>query len=128
MFSYFWQNVQILTAFAESYTQTVQQLPKKKSQRIAKKCRFTIYPAAHKKLAAEVAKKGLILSEYPPLTAPTRYSFPMRNRIISGLSQGTLVVEANDRSGALITAKDAILQGRSVYALPGNVDNPTSNS
>lgn len=80
-----------------------------------------IYPAAHKKLAAEVAKKGLILSEYPPLTAPTRYSFPMRNRIISGLSQGTLIVEAGEGSGALITAKEAIVQGRDVYALPGNV-------
>jgi len=80
-----------------------------------------VYPAAHKKLAAEVAKKGLILSEYPPLASPTRYSFPMRNRIISGLSQGTLVVEAGEGSGALITAREAIVQGRDVYALPGNV-------
>jgi DNA processing protein len=86
-----------------------------------------VYPAAHKKLADKIVKNGLLISEYPPLESPNRGSFPTRNRIISGLSQGTLVVEANDRSGALITAKDAILQGRSVYALPGNVDNPTSN-
>lgn len=86
-----------------------------------------IYPPEHKKLAEQVAKNGLLLSEYPPLEAPTRGSFPTRNRIISGLSQGTLIVEADARSGALITAKDAIVQGRSVYALPGNVNTPTSN-
>ena len=86
-----------------------------------------IYPSAHKKLADEIVKNGLLLSEYPPLEAPTRSSFPTRNRIISGMSQGTLVVEANARSGALITAKDAILQGRDVYAIPGNINNPTSN-
>lgn len=86
-----------------------------------------IYPASHKKLADEIVKKGLLVSEYPPLEGPTRSSFPTRNRIISGMSQGTLVVEANMRSGALITAKDAILQGRHVYALPGNVNNPSSN-
>lgn len=81
-----------------------------------------IYPAAHKKLAQEVEKRGLLLSEYPPLTPPSRGSFPMRNRIISGLSQGTLVVEAGERSGALITAKAAIVQGRDVYAIPGNIN------
>ncbi len=81
-----------------------------------------IYPAAHKKLASEVVKKGLLLSEYPPLTPPTRGSFPQRNRIISGLSQGTLVVEAGEKSGALITANLAVVQGRDLYALPGNVD------
>ena len=86
-----------------------------------------IYPSAHRKLAEQVAKNGLLLSEYPPLEAPTRGSFPTRNRIISGLSQGTLVVEADERSGALITAKNAIIQGRQVYSLPGNIDNATSN-
>jgi predicted Rossmann fold nucleotide-binding protein DprA/Smf involved in DNA uptake len=86
-----------------------------------------IYPTEHKKLAEHIVKKGLLLSEYPPLEAPTRGSFPTRNRLISGLSQGTLIVEANERSGALITAKDAILQGRDIFALPGNINNPTSN-
>ena len=81
-----------------------------------------IYPAAHKKLAAEIAAKGLILSEYPPLVGPTRGAFPMRNRIISGLGLGTVVIEADERSGSLITAKNAILQGRDLFAVPGNVD------
>lgn len=86
-----------------------------------------VYPAEHKLLAEQIVKKGLLLSEYPPLESPTRGSFPTRNRLISGLSQGTLIVEADGHSGALITAKDAILQGRDVYALPGNINNPTSN-
>ena len=81
-----------------------------------------IYPAEHKKLAREIEKRGLLLSEYPPLMPPSRGSFPQRNRIISGLSQGTLVVEAGKMSGALITAKAAIVQGRDLYALPGNID------
>ena len=85
-----------------------------------------IYPAAHKKLAREIAQKGLLLSEYPPLTPPSRNTFPARNRIISGLSQGTLVIEAGKGSGALITARDAILQGRDIYSLPGNIDSATA--
>lgn len=82
----------------------------------------SVYPAAHKPLAAEIAKKGLLLSEYPPLVGPTRQAFPMRNRIISGLALGTVVIEADEHSGSLITARDAILQGRNVFAVPGNVD------
>ena len=81
-----------------------------------------VYPAEHKRIAREIEEKGVLLSEYPPTVGPTKFSFPMRNRIISGLSQGTLVVEAPMRSGALLTARDAILQGREVFALPGNVD------
>ena len=81
-----------------------------------------VYPPVHKKLAAEVAARGLLLSEYPPLMPPSRGSFPKRNRIISGLSQGTLVVEAGEESGALITAKAAVVQGRDLYAVPGNID------
>ncbi len=81
-----------------------------------------VYPAEHKRIAAEIEEKGILLSEYPPTVGPTKFSFPMRNRIISGMSQGTLVVEAPLRSGALITARDAILQGREVFALPGNVN------
>lgn len=82
----------------------------------------SVYPAVHKPLAAEIAKKGLLLSEYPPLVGPTRQAFPMRNRIISGLGLGTVVIEADEYSGSLITARDAILQGRNVFAVPGNVD------
>lgn len=81
-----------------------------------------VYPYEHKKIAAEIEERGILMSEYPPAMGPTRFSFPMRNRIISGLSQGTLVVEAPMRSGALITAKAAVMQGRDVFAFPGNVD------
>ncbi|MBR2019569.1 MAG: DNA-processing protein DprA [Clostridia bacterium] len=80
-----------------------------------------VYPKHHKKLMEEISKRGLILSEYPPGTRPNSYHFPIRNRLISGLSQGTVVVEAGLGSGSLITAREAILQGRDVFALPANV-------
>ena len=79
------------------------------------------YPTHHKPLSLEIAKNGVILSEYAPGTRPNSYHFPMRNRIISGLSQATVVVEAGIGSGSLITAKEAILQGRDVFAIPANV-------
>ena len=80
-----------------------------------------VYPTHHRALSQEIAKNGVILSEYAPGTRPNSYHFPMRNRIISGLSQATVVVEAGMGSGSLITAKEAILQGRDVFALPANV-------
>lgn len=80
-----------------------------------------VYPTHHTPLAREIAKAGVILSEYAPGTRPHSYHFPIRNRIISGLSQATVVVEAGIGSGSLITAKNAILQGRDVFALPANV-------
>ena len=80
-----------------------------------------VYPTHHRNLSQQIAKNGIILSEYAPGTRPNSYHFPMRNRIISGLSQATVVVEAGIGSGSLITAKDAILQGRDVFALPANV-------
>ena len=80
-----------------------------------------VYPTHHLNLSKEISKAGVILSEYAPGTRPNSYHFPMRNRIISGLSQATVVVEAGIGSGSLITAKDAILQGRDVFALPANV-------
>ena len=80
-----------------------------------------VYPTHHRNLSYEITKAGVILSEYAPGTRPNSYHFPMRNRIISGLSQATVVVEAGIGSGSLITAKDAILQGRDVFALPANV-------
>ena len=80
-----------------------------------------VYPTHHRNLSQQIAKNGIILSEYAPGTRPNSYHFPMRNRIISGLSQATVVVEAGIGSCSLITAKDAILQGRDVFALPANV-------
>ncbi len=80
-----------------------------------------VYPKHHKALAEKIVENGALISEYPPGTRPDFYRFPARNRIISGLSAGTLVVEAGIGSGSLITAKNAILQGRDVFALPANV-------
>ncbi len=81
-----------------------------------------VYPNHHKQLMELIRENGVILSEYPPATKPNYYHFPVRNRIISGISRGTVVVEASMQSGSLITAKDAVLQGKEVFALPANVD------
>ena len=81
------------------------------------------YPAENAELKGEREAKGLIVSEYPPGRKPERYHFPQRNRIISGLSELTLVIQAGNASGALITAELAAGQGREVCAVPGNVDN-----
>lgn len=80
------------------------------------------FPKSNLKLRDTIAAAGLILSEYPPGTQPARYTFPQRNRIISGLSVATAVVQAPNTSGALITANMAADQGRSVYAVPGNIN------
>lgn len=83
-----------------------------------------VYPARHRALADAIAAQGAIVTEYPPGTPAQREHFPMRNRIIAGLSLGTLVVEAAQRSGALITAREAAEAGREVFALPGSIHNP----
>ena len=79
------------------------------------------FPAGSTRLKAQIEEEGLILSEYPPGTHPNKITFPMRNRIISGLSCATVVAEAGLGSGSLITAERAIEQGRTVYAVPSNI-------
>ena len=80
-----------------------------------------VYPAQHDKLAKEIAERGLVISEYPLGTAPLAAHFPRRNRLISGLARATLVVEAALRSGSLITAQQALEQGKDVFAIPGSI-------
>jgi len=80
-----------------------------------------LYPADHEPLAAQIVRDGVVISEYPPATPPLPMFFPMRNRLISGLSRAVVVIEANEKSGSLITAACALEQGRDVMAVPGNV-------
>lgn len=85
-----------------------------------------VYPRQHAKLLEEVCRHGAVMTEYPPGTEPLGRNFPVRNRIISGLCQGTLAVEGDAKSGALLTVGHAVKQGRKVFAVPGNVGLPSS--
>jgi DNA processing protein len=84
------------------------------------------YPVAHAELARRICRDGLIVSEYPPGVEPAPWRFPARNRIVAGLAQATVVVEARERSGALITADLALEEGREVFAVPGEITSALS--
>ena len=87
---------------------------------------YHIYPKENLPLAVNMMQTQLVLSEYPPDTKPLRWHFPARNRIISGLSAGTFIIEAKRKSGSLITANYAVHEGRDVFSLPGSIFNPCS--
>lgn len=87
---------------------------------------FHLYPSENMLLAEQIKKDHLLVSEYPPIWRPQKWHFPMRNRIISGLAKGTVIIQAKVRSGSLITADFALEEGREVFAVPGPIGAPLS--
>jgi DNA processing protein len=87
-----------------------------------------VYPPEHRRLMAQIIESGAVLSEFSPGTPPLRHQFPRRNRLISGLALGVVVVEGRARSGAVITADCALDQGREVFAVPGSIFDETSRT
>ncbi len=85
-----------------------------------------IYPSSNTELSKEIASKGLLMSEYPPSFQPKRYTFPHRNRIVAGLSDGVLITEAGFKSGTVHTKEFALEYGKDLFAIPGNINNPKS--
>ena len=85
-----------------------------------------IYPATNTNMAKEIAEKGLLLSEYPPSFEPKKYTFPRRNRIVAGISDGVLITEAGIKSGTLHTKEYALLYGKDIFTIPGNITSTMS--
>lgn len=85
-----------------------------------------VYPAANRRLYADVELEGCLLTEYPPGSRPEGWHFPVRNRLLAGLSVGVLVVEAGAASGSLITVRHALEQGKDIFAVPSNADSPAA--
>lgn len=84
------------------------------------------YPPEHAELFMSIAERGCLVTEFPPGTPPRKYHFPQRNRIVAGLARGVLVVEAPEKSGAMITAEYALEEGKEVFAVPGPIRNESS--
>ncbi|WP_144509270.1 DNA-processing protein DprA [Bacillus sp. FJAT-22090] len=87
---------------------------------------FHLYPKQNVDLAEEIAKNHLLITEYPPYMTPKKWNFPMRNRIISGLSNGVVITEAEEKSGTVSTMEHALENGKEIFAIPGSIDSPLS--
>jgi len=87
---------------------------------------FHVYPKQNVNLAHEMEKSQLLLTEYPPYITPQKWNFPMRNRIISGLSQGVVITEATEKSGTVSTMEHALENGKEIFAIPGSIHSPLS--